>query len=275
MVILAAFLCAPTLGLAYAPAMLLPEGAVALDPLTASVFFGELHEESAVVRFRMIEGGKVYLNLMTPVGANKDGKFDAVLVNESRGDVTAVLEAGSLPWQPYRDQLLAENFLRGPELSMEIPSGEYRVVVTSPGNLGKFGLQIGEEDRFSLRDYFTLYQMGPSLKRDFFATPPFSFFLSIVGFIFTFCFMVLGMLVGHTVAESSFFVSIWKKLWGWDADIPLFQLVTATMCAIFGLAMLLVSLLLFWNTVLIVVSGALFYCAARGARRVHTALRAV
>lgn len=267
------FSIAPFFVSAYVPGFVSKEGVVVNEPLRANRFFGELHEESAVFRFSLKEGGIIYLNLMTPVSVDGGGKFDAVIVNESAGTVTAVLEAGALAWQSYRDTSIGEDFLRGPELNMTVPAGEYRIVVTSQGNIGKFVLQIGQDESFSIGDYFALYKMGPTLKRVFFDSARFSFFTSIVGFSFTLLFVLLGMLLGYGVGRSTHAVDLWKRLWGRSAGIPLFQLVCAAVSAMVSLILLVLSLLIFWNIALFVCAGFFALFAFRVAYKVVQTIR--
>ncbi len=264
---------APLFAFAYVPVFASKEGVMVSEPIRAHRFFGELLEESAVFRFSLKEGGIIYLNLMTPASVNSSGKFDAVIVNESAGTVTAILEAGALDWQSYRDPYIGEDFIRGPELNMSVPAGEYRVVVTSPGNVGKFVLQIGQEESFSIGDYFALYKMGPTLKRDFFETTQISFFTSVVGFSFTLFFVLLGMLLGYGVGRSTHAIDTWKRLWGRSAGIPLFKLVSATMSAMLSLFLLVASLLFLWNILFFILAGFFAFFAIRGAFRVLQIIR--
>jgi len=242
--------------------------------MNANVFFGELKEESAVFRFTLKEGGEVFLNLMTPAVANPEGRFDLVLVNESQGIVTAVLEAGSLPWEEYRDKKIAESFFRGPRLSMNIPSGDYRIVVSSNGNLGKFALQVGAKDQFSLVSHHMLYTLAPTLKRDFFGTPRVSFLFSTAGLLFVALYFIVGSILGFLATRQSAFIRIWEKLWGRSSQVPLFRLVVAVVCMLVSLLLFALAVFVYWGISLFISSGLMFALSILNTTRVYRDLRA-
>ena len=158
----------PTNAVAYVVGIIPPEGGRVADTSVRHVYFGELKDESGVVRLSLPEGGNLNLFLLTPTATAPNSRYDAVIVSESRGEVTAILESGGLTWELYHDAYIAEDFLKGPELSKVVPPGDYRIVINNPGNQGKFGIVIGSAERFSISDYYALYKLGPTLKRDFF-----------------------------------------------------------------------------------------------------------
>lgn len=267
-------LLAPISAYAYVPALSAPDGIVVADPLIMNVIFGELHDDPAVVRFSLPSGGNLSLSLLTPRVVNPEGKFDAVIVNESQGNIAGILEAGSLPWELYRDTALAEDFLKGPELAQVLPPGKYRIVVTSAGNTGKFALQIGSDNRFSLKDYFQLAQMGPTLKRDYFERSTFSFAYSLLGLVYIVCLLFIGGITGLLVRRTAYASLLWRKLWGKSAGTPLFQFFTALFAFVIFCLLLLLALFTSWNILLLLSGGFFLFLSAHGFVRIRNIMRA-
>jgi uncharacterized membrane protein len=147
--------------LAFDMVIIPPEGHTLAIPSDEQILFGELIGESKVVRFRADAERTLTLQLFAFPHRPSGERFDAVLVNESRGDVAGILESGNLPWEEGVEPWTGESVLLGPVVTMTIPSGDYRLVVNSPGLSGIFGLRIDGNDEVRTIDMLRVYERLP------------------------------------------------------------------------------------------------------------------
>ncbi|PIP58396.1 MAG: hypothetical protein COX02_00525 [Candidatus Vogelbacteria bacterium CG22_combo_CG10-13_8_21_14_all_37_9] len=140
------------------------------QPEISQAFYGELKGQSEVFSFHLDTPLKFYWNLLTPnlLGARED--FIIQLEGESK---TGELIADSLNsqgkfWTKYYEPYSGDNYLKGPEATTNLPAGNYTIVVTNNGNLGKYVLVVGQIETPSLKNIWQTIKILPSLKRDFF-----------------------------------------------------------------------------------------------------------
>lgn len=75
-------------------------------------------------------------------------------------------------WRDFYEPFANDRYRQGPEYRARVPAGRYLVRVSSPDNLGKYALAIGERESFPPEEIVRTYSVLPGLKRDFFGKSP-------------------------------------------------------------------------------------------------------
>jgi hypothetical protein len=251
----------PTSAFAWEPRIVEGESVVIVSPDTAQVFYDTLSGETRAYRFTREDAWVLDLSLLVPRTTNPKGKFDAVIVNESAGTVASVLEAGDTPWQKYYDLDTAEYFLRGPTLHQELPPGNYRIVVSSNENVGRYALLIGSKKEFLLGAIFGKVQLLPRIKKDFFDTPRIALIASPVQVGFAVMLLLCGVLVAFYARRFAPGVIFFRKHEPPQYKTKNIDIIGRSARFAIGLALLLFAMSTTWNPALFVVAGFSFYQA--------------
>ena len=90
------------------------------------------------------------MNVLVPAitGVTEDYTFTIV----KDGQSWAVVAPGAEAWKPFDEPFGGDRYLMGPEYRQEVPAGHYDVIVSSPDNLGKYVLAVGENESFSMSE---------------------------------------------------------------------------------------------------------------------------
>jgi peptidase E len=137
-------------------------------------------------------GWELYLNLLVPDPANRDGRYSADVFDSTGQKIYSLDGSSGAPsgsWQPYYEPFGRDYYLKGPELDKNVPAGKYKIEVYSAdpstgsgqANLGKYVLAIGKVESFDIQSVLNIYWQLPLLKLTFFKTSLLQFFLTPFG----------------------------------------------------------------------------------------------
>lgn len=206
-----------------------PTGTVTIsNPDISQAFYGELTGQPGKFSLNLKSPLKFYWNLLVPdlLGARED--FVAHLDGESvtGAPVEAVLDSQGKFWTKYYEPHGGDNYFKGPEATIDLPAGNYSLVVTNNGNQGKYVLAVGQAEAFPPSEIWNTILSLPSLKHDYFGQSIWRAYFNRVGqylavaalvliFIFWLLFWRLGqktwwliifvLLVGLSVLAYRFF----------------------------------------------------------------------
>jgi len=117
-----------------------------IDPEVSKAYYAEFYGYPVKYVIRSATPFKLYVNLLVP-----DRKFikkdvSAKIIN--KGKVIALLDAKSSRWPSFYEEFAGDTYYKGPEYSQNVPAGEYELLVSRPGNTGKYVIAIGDKEAF-------------------------------------------------------------------------------------------------------------------------------
>ena len=126
---------------------------------------------------------KLYINLLVPASAGIQGDFVSAQVLDVNGNIILTLDGTNFTWTPYFEEFGGDNYLKGPELTQQLPAGTYFVKVFNAENQGKYTIAIGDIESFPIEESLTALVTIPLLKEQFFGKPVTTLFLEFLGLI--------------------------------------------------------------------------------------------
>jgi hypothetical protein len=116
---------------------------------------------------------RLYVNLLVPAIPDVETDYQAALLRVTGGtlELLARLDGKTHAWRPFYEPFGGDRYLLGPEFDEQVEAGDYRVVVTSPDNAGKYVLAVGKVEKFPLREMARTIVTLPRLKRYFGKSP--------------------------------------------------------------------------------------------------------
>ena len=121
------------------------------------------------------------INLMAPEVVNRFGVYSADIFDNSGKNIYS-LNGSSATWQESYDSFIRDYFMKGPELSQQLPAGKYKIEVYSANNQGEYVLGVGKKNNvYSTQTIMNIYWELPMLKMTFTKTSVLQFFLTSYG----------------------------------------------------------------------------------------------
>lgn len=153
------------------------------NPETSQVFYDDLKGSSRDYFIDLSENFELYINLLVPEEANRDGRYSAKIFFENGGQdrQIAQLDGDSSAWQEYYENFSRDYYLKGPELDQKVLAGKYKIEVFSKDNQGKYVLAVGKKELYDALSILNIYWQLPLLKISFFQTSVLQFFLTPFG----------------------------------------------------------------------------------------------
>ncbi len=261
---LLALLFFPLCAGAYAPRLVGSDSVVIVHPEISQVFYDTLLGEARAYRMTSDVSWTLDLSILAPLPANSNGngKFDAVVVNESNGTVASILEAGNAPWQAYDEPVGGDGYLRGPHLRQELPAGAYRIMVTSGGNVGRYALEIGGKNKFSFREQISTIALLPHLKKDFFGVSTLRLLASPLMVGYACALLLFGALLAMYARRRLPRLSFHKEESTEVREKRNIGTLGRIVRASIGLLLVIGAVLTTWNPILFVAAGFCFFEAS-------------
>lgn len=154
-----------------------------LNPDISQAFYGELNGDSALFSINLEKDQDVYFGILVPDLPNIQKDKSVVVV--AKDQIFVNLDGESFNWTKFHEEFANDNYFTGPEEKVNLKTGEYLIVVSSPNNLGKYVLVVGEKESFTLKEIWNTIITLPTLKKDFFLKSSFFAFTNKIGlFIF-------------------------------------------------------------------------------------------
>ena len=179
MALLILMMCVPISVLAHQPRMVTSDSITVHTPEISQAFYAELHGHPQTYLILADRPFHLFLQLTAPniPNARTDFRFsvthDAHLLQQFDGAATT--------WKTFNEPFGGDTYLAGPEYeeTAALP-GHYRIVVSSPDNLGKYVLAIGNIESFTLADWLHTLAVLPKVK-SFMGKSPLTAYCNLMG----------------------------------------------------------------------------------------------
>lgn len=194
---LLALLFVPGMVFAHQPIVVDSNSIQVVDPEISKAYYGQLAGQSHVYSIESAEPFELYVGVLVPDRPGQKKDVSAVVFETGKEAAPiAVLDAGSFAWQPMYEQFGADNYFAGPEFKKEVPAGSYQIRVFSGSNDSRYSLAVGELESFPPSVIVNSLIVIPQLKRDFFASSPFTLLKSPFGIAYVVLMLVLAFIIG-------------------------------------------------------------------------------
>ena len=181
-----------------------------IDPEISQAFYDELKGQPRNYFIDSNKDFELYINLLVPEEANRDGKYSANIFLSKNGVDEKIfsIDGFSFEWKQYYEEFGRDYYLKGPEFTQNVLAGKYRIEIYSTdlfgkiNNLGKYTLAVGQKESFDVKSLLNVYWQLPFLKLTFFNTSVLQFFLTpfgIGGIGFIGLLLILAALVYYLV----------------------------------------------------------------------------
>lgn len=153
------------------------------SPETSQAFYDNLNGKPRDYYIDSSKGFELYINILVPEIANRDGIYSAnvLSLNGAAPEQIASLDGTSFEWHESYDSSIREYYSVGPEFSQQLPAGKYKIEVYSKDNQGKYVLDVGHKESYTIQSTLNVYWQLPLLKLTFFKTSVLQFFLTPYG----------------------------------------------------------------------------------------------
>ena len=153
------------------------------NPEISQAFYGELNGKPAYYQINSDKPFQLYVNLLVPTSPGQGGEFVSAEITDTSGNVVIFLNGTNSNWTPYFEEFGGDNYLKGPEATLEVPAGVYNIRVFNSQNQGKYSIAIGKIESFPANEAITALFTLPLLKEQFFGKPVTTLFFEILGII--------------------------------------------------------------------------------------------
>lgn len=278
----AAFLFLPMFAQAHQPRIIEAGQTEIKNPEISQAFYGELKGEPADLYINSEKDFRLYIGLLVPdvPGARKDLSVDINRIVDGRKQPVAFLDGANFSWTPFFEKFARDNYFWGPEYKADdsqkgtalkgrqVPAGIYLIEISSPENLGKYSLAVGDTESFPILEMVHAGLIVPQLKAKFFGESPLTIISSPFGWGYILFLFLLAFIFGFIYRSLLKFFAKGRPF-GRTRNIGLpDRLVRAGL----GSFLLVFALATSWNPVLIFVSGFCFFEAVFSWCGVYAAL---
>lgn len=156
---------------------------VVQNPEVSQAFYSTLQGNPDYYKISSDVPFKLYLNLLVPASSGVQGDFVSAQVLDANGNVLLTLNGTNSTWKPYFEEFGGDNYLKGPEVTEQLPAGTYFIKVFNAENQGKYNIAIGDIESFPLDETLKALVTIPLLKEQFFGKPVTILFLEFLGLI--------------------------------------------------------------------------------------------
>lgn len=146
-------------------------------------FYSTLHGSPDYYKISSDVPFKFYLNLLVPQSPGVAGDFISAQLLDANGNVMLTLNGTNTTWTPYFEEFGGDYYLKGPEVTQQLPAGTYYVKVFNAENQGKYNIAIGDIESFPVDESLKALVTIPLLKEQFFGKPVTLLFLEFFGLI--------------------------------------------------------------------------------------------
>ena len=153
------------------------------NPEISQAFYSTLHGSPDYYKINSNVPFKFYLGLLVPQSPGIQGDFVSAQVLDANGNILLTLNGTNSTWTPYFEEFGGDYYLKGPEVTEQLPAGTYYIKIFNAENQGKYNIAVGDIESFpadeSLKALFTI----PLLKEQFFGKPVTKLFIEFIGLI--------------------------------------------------------------------------------------------
>lgn len=154
------------------------------NPEISQAFYGTLYGSPDYYKISSDVPFKFYLNLLVPQSPGIPADFVSAQVLDTNGNILLTLNGTNYTWTPYFEEFGGDYYLKGPEVTEQLPAGTYYIKVFNTENQGKYSIAVGNIESFPLDESLKILITIPLLKEQFFGKPITKLFIEFIGLIF-------------------------------------------------------------------------------------------
>jgi hypothetical protein len=206
--ILLFLLAKPSPACAHQPRLVPPHHTVEIKkPEVSQAFYAALEGRPAEYHLSSAEPFQLYVSILVPdlPDARRDFLVKIFAVDAQGGEsLVQQLDGSAQPWTPFFEPFTADRYLEGPDIEQEAAAGQYRIMVSSPDNRGKYVLSVGRNESFSYPEALQTIRRLPAVK-SYFNKSPWTAYFNLMGL-----FMLLALLLPAAAVYG--LLRLWKTL---------------------------------------------------------------
>ena len=156
---------------------------VVQNPEISQAFYAELKGKPQTYEINSDKDFVLYANILVPdiSGIEKNVSFEIYKTEAKKNDLLLRrLDGENFEWTSYYEEFAGDNYFKGPEFKEDVVSGKYLIKVSSPDNLGKYVLAIGDIESFTPKETLKTIKDLPKLKK-YFDKSPLLMFCNLIG----------------------------------------------------------------------------------------------
>lgn len=166
-------------------------------PEISQAFYGILKGTAEYYKIKIEEPSIIYFGLLVPDNNNASIGLSAKMIklNSPDSDIKMYLNGNKTNWETYFEEFAGDFYLKGPEETRYLKTGEYLIEINSEDNVGKYVLTVGQEESFPLSEAMKTILSLPKLKIEFFEEPVYMLASGILGKTFAALALFLLLLI--------------------------------------------------------------------------------
>jgi hypothetical protein len=171
--------------LAHQPRLVLGNDVVKIEnPEISQAFYGKLNGQPKYFIISEKAPFPLYLNILMPY--TSDAKKDFI-VDVFRGtkdlpeEKIYTLDGPKSDWKYFYEEFAGDEYWQGPELKVEVASGDYLIKISNAENMGAYSLVVGEIESFPPNEILNTLILLPQLKSQIFNKSPLTAYFNVIG----------------------------------------------------------------------------------------------
>jgi hypothetical protein len=167
------------------------------NPEISQAFYGILKNNPEYYKIKIEKPSIVYFGLLVPDNNNASIGLSAKMIklNSPDSDIKMYLNGNKTNWENYYEEFAGDFYLKGPEETKYLRTGEYLLEITSENNIGKYVITVGQQESFPLNEAMKTIMSLPKLKMEFFEEPVYMLASGILGKTISALYLFLLLLV--------------------------------------------------------------------------------
>ncbi len=179
---------------AHQPRIVTEESKIEIEePTISKAYYGELKGQKDIYIINSETDFDLYIGILVPDIKDIDKDVSAEIIKDK--EVLDFLDGENFEWKQWFEPFAGDSYFYGPELKdpliesvhphgIPVQAGSYEIHISSPDNLGKYVLAVGEKESFPISEISRLIFTLPALKSDYFEKPIFLAYYNISGIFF-------------------------------------------------------------------------------------------
>jgi hypothetical protein len=129
-------------------------------PEVSQVFYGAMTGFPHTYEIRSSVPFYLKTEVLIPDIGDTKGIVSGIIIRETghkgRVEEVARLRASGASWERFYEPFGGDRYLRGANFAESVPAGVYRIEVSTPDNLEKYALSVGNKESFNGISYFEI-----------------------------------------------------------------------------------------------------------------------
>jgi len=152
------------------------------DPEVSKAYYSELKGQPQYYEINSQVDFELYVNILIPaVSQTTKDMLVEVFKDNEQGTKLYTLDGKGYNWELFFEEFASDDYYKGPEIKEPAKAGVYLIKVSSPDNIGRYSLAIGEKESFPVGEVIRSLIALPQIKSQIFNKPAISAFFNIFG----------------------------------------------------------------------------------------------